>query len=245
MKRTFIYVILLSVAVTGCSPKRYHEPAFGGLKGKVESVKTWYLMPELWRSGTSKSFIEYITVAAYDPSGHEICSALLDSLENIQSEAVNIFDNNLCIRSTEKSYGLLTGELSIVSVKGSVFEYDYTAANKTTRLSIKERYRFNRSRTVISEDGKPVSERFIRTDRYGYPVEVTVKDLVKGIETRDVNTYDESHNIVEKHSITPDGEEVLFTSYTKFDEKGNWIEAIVVNKYNLPVNDLYREIKYW
>ena len=213
--------------------------------GQVESVKTWHLMPEVWRSGTTKSQIEHITVVAYDPSGHEICSALLDSLENIQSEAMNIFDNNLCIRSTEKSYGLLVGELTIVSAKGSVLEYDYAAANKVTRMKIRERYRFNRSCTVISEDGVEVSRRDIRIDRDGYPLEIKVKDLVRGTETRDVNTYDENHNIVEKHSFSPDGEEVLFTSYTSFDEKGNWIEASVVNKYNLPVEVIRREIKYW
>lgn len=245
MKKNLTYTVLLSLAVLGCTPKKYHEPAFGGMKGQVESVKTWYLMPEVWRAGTSKSQIEHITVAAYDPSGNEICSALLDSLENIQSEAVNIFDNGICIRSTEKSYGLLVGELSIVSAKGSTIEYDYSAANKTTRMSIKERYRFNTSRTVISENGVMVSKRVIRTDRDGYPVDIVVKDLIHGTETRDINTYDENHNIVEKHSVSPDGEEVLFTSYTEFDEKGNWTEASVVNKYNLPVNVIRREIKYW
>ncbi|MBR6371336.1 MAG: hypothetical protein IKS24_09750 [Bacteroidaceae bacterium] len=245
MKKYILHVILLSVTILGCTPKKYHEPPFGGLKGQVESVKTWYLMPEVWRSGTNKSQIEYITVAAYDPSGHEICSALLDSLENIQSEAVNIFDNELCIRSTEKSYGLLVGELSIVSAKGSVLEYDYSAANKVTRLKIQERYRFNRSRTIISENGLKVTERLVRTDSDGYPLEIKTRNLRNGTETCDRNTYDENHNIIEKHSITPDGEEVLFTSYTKFDEKGNWTQATVVNKYNLPVNVILREIKYW
>lgn len=244
-RKFLIIVSLFSLVISGCTPKKYHEPVYGGMKGRVESVKTWYLMPEVWRSGTSKSETEYITVVAYDPSGHEICSALLDSLENIQSEAVNIFDNDLCIRSTEKSYGLLVGELSIVSAKGSVLEYDYSAANKTTRIRIKEKYRFNRSRISVSEDGVEVSRRLVTTDRYGFPLKITVKDLIHDSETRDVNTYDENHNIVEKHSFNSDGEEVLYMNYTRFDEKGNWIEATVLNKYNLPVNDIRREIKYW
>jgi hypothetical protein len=95
MKRDILLFALLSFLALSCSPRKYSEPPFGGMKGRVEMVKTWHLMPDVWRAGTDKSEIMYITVAAYDPAGNEICSALLDSLENIQSEAENIFDNGL------------------------------------------------------------------------------------------------------------------------------------------------------
>lgn len=245
MKRDILLFTLLPLLALSCSPRKYSEPPFGGMKGRVEMVKTWHLMPDVWRAGTDKSEIMYITVAAYDPAGNEICSALLDSLENIQSEAENIFDNGLCIRSTEKSYGLTVGELKLVSAKGKALEYDRIAANRSTRIKVEETYRFRRSRSTVSEDGVPVSKSIILTDKQGYPLEVRRTDKRTGVESRDVNTYDVDHNIIEKHSFTPDGEEILYIEYSGFDEHGNWLEATVVNRYNLPVEVLRREIKYW
>ena len=53
--------------------------------------------------------------------------------------------------------------------------------------------------------------------------------------------------MTEKHVITKgqEKEEVLYLSYTRLDEQGNWLEAHTYNRNHLPVEILVREIEYW
>lgn len=245
MKRLLFSLSVLLLAAS-CS-NTYKVLPFGGMNGKVESVITTHIMPEVWQAGRKKTDVMYTNSLAYDPFGNEICSELRDSTGKVQIETENIFQNGICVLSTQTSENMISSQIRFVEKKGRTMKYISRSDGKSCHMDVRERSLGRSSRSAVSEDGKVVSISVIRTDMDGYPVSVRITDRETGVTTVEKNTYDGKHNIIEKHSTSSDSqkEEITYTDYLNFDENGNWTEARTYNKYRLPVEILVREIKYW
>ena len=242
-----VAVMASAVVIMSCRGDGYQDLKFGGMNGRVQKVTVTHRAPEMWRAGVGIIDVMSIDALVYDINGYEICSALMDSVGNVESEVESQFEDGVCVRSTQKVSGMVVARLSLLSKKKGELEYSKEIDGKMSRMTIRKSS-FGRSfRTVIIEDGKTVSINMMRTDRKGYPVRVKEKDEQSGTVIRQKITYDENHNVIEKR-VSMTGEEkdqVISTDYFDFDEYGNWTEARTYNRNNLPVEILQREIEYW
>lgn len=241
-----LLAVVLSAVLSSCSGK-YKEMPFGGMNGHVQKVTVWHLMPEMWYAGNRGSDVMYINTSIYDTYGNEICSAVLDSAERVQAEAESLFENGVCVRSTQKAGNKTIARISLVSQKKGTLEYNKEQNGRIVRMTVKEKSFGRRHKSIVSEDGKVVSISEIRTDKDGYPVKIITTDVVAGVKTVQTNKFDEKHNIIEKHSKADnsDEEEVTIIKYGGIDDHGNWTDARTYNDLNLPVEVLVREFEYW
>lgn len=242
-----ILFIFGSVAMTSCG--RYREFPFGGMNGRVQKVTVFHLMPEVWYAGNVGTDVMYMNSSVYDVDGNEIASALMDSAGRIQTQAESLFENGICVRSIQRAGGKTTGHLSLVSGGRGNLEYTKEQNGKIVRMSVRESTFGRRHKSVISEDGQVVSVSVVRTDRYGYPVEITTTDMLTGEKSIETNILDKKHNVTEKHVVTvKDGKEeerVTYIEYGGFDEHGNWLDARTYNDFRLPEEVVVREFEYW
>lgn len=229
----------------------YQVKPFGGMNGRVEEVTMYHLRPEMWYAGPHHTDVMYVSESAYDIYGNEISSVLMDSISRVQSVTESLFENGVCVRSTQKA-GLsrTVAQIVLKSRKGGVTEYTETLNGRFVKLVVKERSFLRRHKSKVIEDGCLTRISTITTDRAGYPVKIvteTPADTIKVVET---NTFDERHNVIEKHIVTfrPNKEpyeDVIYTDYLVFDEHDNWTEARTYINARLPHEVLFREIKYW
>lgn len=241
-----LIVMTMILSLSSCSGS-YRDLPFGGMNGKVQKVTVWHHMPEVWRVNTQGADIMSIDALAYDIYGNEICSARMDSTGQIESEAESLFENGVCVRSVQKIGGRVIARLNLLKNDGKTLEYSKDIAGDVDRMKIKKSSFFRRHKSIVSENGKITSINTIKTDRKGRPVWIKEVNPQTGSEIIQKNTYDENNNVTEKHVITKgqDKEEVLYLSYTRLDEQGNWLEAHTYNRNHLPVEILIREIEYW
>lgn len=242
----FILSMAVAVILVSCS-RSYKEPSFGGLNGRVQEVTTSHRMPQMWFAGNHGTDVMYMNKSVYDINGFEICSAVMDSIGRVQSEAESLFENGLCLRSVQRAGGKVLARLTLVTAENGLMEYSKEINGRIIRMVVRESRFGCRFKSVVTEDGTIVTESLIRTDIKGNPVYVRVMDHPTGLITEERNTFDKNHNIVEKHITRNDGskEEVVYTEYFEFDEDGNWTEARTFNSYRFPVEVINREIKYW
>ena len=242
----FLTVVALSTVFVSCG-SRYQEPPFGGMNGRVQKVTVWHLMPEVWHANERGTDVMYMNASGYDVNGYEICSALMDSAGRVQTEAESLFENGVCVRSIQKGGGRVMARINLVSSKRGTLEYKKEENGRVVQMVVKESSFGRKHKSVVTEDGKTTTISVIQTDSKGYPVKITVTDPQTGEEVIQTNTYDEKNNIIEKH-VSVKGEEkdeITYTEYFDFDEKGNWKEARTFNRNRLPVEVLVREIEYW
>ena len=239
-------VVALSTVFVSCG-SRYQEPLFGGMNGRVQKVTVWHLMPEVWHANERGTDVMYMNASGYDVNGYEICSALMDTAGRVQTEAESLFENGVCVRSIQKGGGRVMARINLVSSKRGTLEYKKEENGRVVQMVVKESSFGRKHKSVVTEDGKTTTISVIQTDSKGYPVKITVTDPQTGEEVIQTNTYDEKNNIIEKH-VSVKGEEkdeITYTEYFDFDEKGNWKEARTFNRNRLPVEVLVREIEYW
>ena len=137
--------------------------------------------------------------------------------------------------------------INLVSSKRGILEYKKEENGRIVQMVVKESSFGRKHKSVVSEDGKTTTVSVIQTDSKGYPVKITVTDSQSGDEVVQTNVYDKNNNIIKK-SVSTKGEEkdeITYTEYFDFDEKGNWKEARTYNRNRLPVEVLVREIEYW
>lgn len=242
-----VAVMAWAVVIMSCRGDGYQDLKFGGMNGRVQKVTVTHRAPEMWRGGVGSIDIMSIDALVYDINGYEICSALMDSVGHIESEAESLFENGVCVRSTQKVSGTVVARLSLLSKKKGELEYSKEIDGKVSRMTIRKSSFGRRFKTVVIEDGKVVSVSIMRVDRKGYPVRIKETDKQNSSVVRQKNVYDENHNIIEKRvSMTgEEKEQVISTDYFDFDEYGNWTEARTYNRNNLPVEILQRKIEYW
>lgn len=226
---------------------RYQERPFGGMNGRVQKVTVWHLMPEVWHANEKGTDVMYLNASVYDVNGYEICSALMDSAERVLTEAESLFENGVCVRSTQKSAGQVTARLNLISDRKGTLEYNKEEGGKMMKMIVRESSFGRRYKSVVTEDGKITTVSVIKTNSKGYPVKVSVTNPLTGEESVETNKYDDKNNIIEKHMAVKgeEKEEITYTEYYDFDEKGNWKEARTYNRNRLPVEVLVREIEYW
>ena len=239
-------VIVLTSVMSSCG-SGYHEIPFGGMKGRVQKVTVIHKEPEMWHGNRKYSDVMSIEASAYDINGFEICSAQMDSAGMVLGEAESLFENGVCIRSTQKSGNRVIARLSLVSQEKNTLEYNKEVLGNSVRMVVKKSSFGRKYKSVVIEDGKTVTISVIKTDRNGYPIEVNETHPETGFEAHQLNVYDKDYNLIEKHVTTSDEkkEEIIYTKYSDFDEKGNWREARTFNRNHLPVEILVREIEYW
>ena len=240
-------VVALGCIMASCGGDRYHEVPFGGMKGRVQKVTITHRLPEMWHAGEKGSDIMYITASVYDSNGNEICSAFMDSTGYVQVEAESIFENGVCIRSVQKTENRVVARLNLTSQKKGLYEYNKEVNGKMVHMKVKKSSFRRRFKSVVSEDDVITTVSIINTDRSGHPIRIKDIDVKADSETVQENVYDENYNIIEKH-IAVKGEEkdeIIYTEYYDFDEKGNWRAARTYNRNRLPVEVLQREIEYW
>jgi len=245
-----IIVAVCSVMISSCG-RTYKDQPFGGMNGKVQTAKVWHLMPEVWHANNRGTDVMYINTSVYDIYGNEIYSAVMDSAKRIQAEAESLFENTVCIRSTQRSGGRTVAKISLISHNRGTFEYNKEVNGRIVRMSVKEKSFLRRHKSVVTEDGVVTTISVIKTDRDGYPVKITISEPQTGRKTVETNVFDENHNVIEKHMHTnmgQDGKEedqVTYTQYGDVDDHGNWLNCRTFNKIHLPVEVLVRELDYW
>ena len=228
----------------------YQEKPFDGMKGRVQKVTTWNIKPDVWQAGHKGNGVMLINVSIFDEYGNEICSAALDSTERVMNEVENLFEDGICIRSTNKAGNRTIAQTNLISHKKGTFEFSKELNGRRTRLKVKQSSFWRKHKAVVEEDGKITTISIIRTDRDGYPREITTIDALTGNKTVETNIFDENHNVTEKHlymiySDGEEGEDITFYRYGEFDEHGNWKDVRTFNKIGLPQQELVREIEYW
>lgn len=244
MKKS-IYLLLVTLTVISCADPDYKEVPFGGMKGRVQEVTNRVRMPEMWFAGNTGTDVMSVNKSIYDIEGNEICSALIDTTGTVISEAENMFENDICIRSINKSYGRVIARLSLSSSKDGILEYLQEMNGRSIRLTVKKTSFLGRHKTEISENGKLTSVSIVRTDLKGYTKSMKIMDGQGNILTRETNKYDRNHNIIEKHVLEGKEERIIYTDYIAFDEHGNWTQARTYNKHRLPEHIVERDIIYW
>lgn len=247
--RKIILLALLSVTLVSCN-RSYQEPLFGGMNGRVEKVTEYHKMAEVWFAGRTGTDVMYMNASAYDMNGHEIASAVMDSLGRIQAEAESVFENNVCIRSTQRSGGRTIVQINFRERKGNDMLYDKILDNNIINMEVNESSFLLRYKSVVSENGQATSSSTIRVNWRGLPVKVDILDLKGGTSSHEKNKYDRKKNLIEKRITRVDAagketQEVVYTKYARFDDHGNWTEARTFNKNRLPVEVITREIVYW
>lgn len=244
MKRT-AFLLACAALVCSCGEQSYRQPAFGGMKGRVQEVTVYHIMPEGWRTDTIGSGLMYMNASAYDIEGNEICSALLDSTGHIQSQAESLFENGVCVRSTQKAGNRTIATLDLVSKDKNTLTYNKKVQGKASVMKVAEKRRGRKYTSTVTEDGKVTTVSVITTDAENQPISVSTTDE-QGKEILEINTYKDG-NIVEKHikKVGTTLESVIYTQYTVFDAQGNWTEARTYNKIHMAEEIIRREIKYW
>lgn len=239
-------VVAISFVLSSCG-SGYQEIPFGGMKGRVQKVTVIHKEPEMWHGNRAYSDVMSMEASAYDINGNEICSAQMDSAGMVLGEAESLFDKGVCIRSTQKSGNRVIARLNLLSHTKRTLEYNKEVLGNTVRMVVKKSSFGRRHKSVVIDDGKVVTISIIKTDRKGYPIEVREKHPQSDFEAYQLNIYDKDHNLIEKHVTTSDEvtEEIIYTKYIEFDEKGNWIKARTSNRNHLPVENLERVIEYW
>ncbi len=238
---------VLALSFVACSRQGYVQPPFGGMKGRVREVRMYHIMPDEWRLNSITDTVMYINATVYDIYGNEIMSVLMDSAGRMQSQTENMFENGVCISSTQKNGARRTvAEMHLVSHSKGLTVYNQKRAGRTERLEVRERKRFGKYTSVVALDGKTTMESTITANDAGLPVEIVTVDA-SGKETVQKNTYSADGDIVEKHILKENGtrDDVTTTEYIRFDEKGNWIEAHTFNRIGMTNEFLIREIEYW
>lgn len=248
MKKSVVLALFLIIMVS-CN-RSYHELPFGGMNGKVQKVTEYHKMPEMWFAGHTGTDVMYMNSAVYDDQGHEIASAVMDSLGRIQAEAESVFENDISIRSIQRAGGRTLARLNFRERSGNTMLYDRIVDNKIINMTVQESFSFRKYKRVVSEEGVVTTTDIIRVNRKGYPVKVDVFDVKGGTSSHEKNKYDKKNNITEKSIIRMDvaGKETfdtVYIKYTVFDEQGNWTEARTFNKNRLPVEVIARQIEYW
>lgn len=243
------YCVILAViaSVMSSCGSGYQEIPFGGMKGRVQKVTVIHKEPEMWHGNRAYTDVMSMEASAYDINGNEICSAQMDSAGIVLGEAESLFDKGVCIRSTQKSGNRVIARLNLLSNTKRTLEYNKEVLGNTVRMVVKKSSFGRRHKTEVIEDGKTVTISIIKTDRNGYPIKVKERNPQTGFEAYQFNVYDKDYNLIEKHVTTSDEEteEIIYTIYTEFDEKGNWLKARTANRNHLPVENLEREIEYW
>ena len=245
-----ILAVVCSAMIASCG-ERYHELPYGGMNGRVQKVTMWHLMPEMWYAGNRGSDVMYITTSIYDVYGNEICSAVMDSAERVQAEAESLYENGVCVRSTQKSGNKTIARINLLSNKRGTLEYNKEMNGRIVHMTVKESSLGRRHKSVVTEDGKVTTISVVQTDRQGYPIKITTTEPETGNKTEETNIFDEHHNIIEKHVKTLNGEtgkeeeEITYTDYGGMDEHGNWTDCRTYNKFRLPVEVLFRDFVYW
>jgi len=247
--RYFVILTLLTLPAvfSSCGSKGYQELPFGGMKGRVQKVTVTHKEPEMWHVGKTKTDVMSIDALVYDLNGNEICSAQMDSAGIILGEAESLFENGVCIRSSQKSGNRVIARLSLVSQEKNKLVYNKEVLGNMVKMTVKKSSFGRRYKTEVIEDGKTVTISIIKTNRKGYPIKINEKHPETGFEAHQFNVYDEDYNLIEKHVNTSDEEkeEIIYTKYSDFDEKGNWLEARTFNRNGFPIEVLVREIEYW
>lgn len=228
----------------------YQEKPFDGMKGRVQKVTVWNIEPELWYAGQKGSDILYKNVSIFDIYGNEICSAVLDSAEHVMNEIENLFENGVCVRSTQKVGSRMVAQTIFISHKRGTFEYSKEMNGRRTHFTVKQSSFGRKHKSVVKEDGKVTTISTICTDRDGYPQKIITTDVIAEKKTIETNIFDDNHNVIEKHlfmiySNGNEGEDITFYKYGDFDDQGNWKEVHTFNKIGLPQEILIREIEYW
>jgi len=247
---TLILAVVCSAMISSCG-REYKEQPFGGLNGRVQTVKVWHMMPEVWHANNRGTDVMYVNTTVYDIYGHEIYSAVMDSGLRVQAEAESLFENDVCVRSTQRSGGRVIARINKVPGGKRVLEYNKEVNGRMIRMSVKETSIGRRHKSVVTEDGVVTTISIIKTDREGYPVKISITEPQTGKKTLETNIFDENHNVIEKHTYTNMGENdeeenlITYTKYGDMDEHGNWINCRTFNKVHLPVEVLIREIEYW
>lgn len=250
-ERLAVILTVICIAVMTSCGGRYKELPYGGMNGRVQKVTIWHLMPEMWYAGNHGSDIMYINTSIYDVYGNEICSAVMDSAERVQAEAESLFENGVCVRSTQKAGSRTIASLYLRSQKRGTLEYSKEMNGRVVRMVVKESSFGRRHKSVVTEDGKVTTISIIKTDRQGYPVNITITEPQTGNKTVETNVFDDHHNVIEKHLITHNGENgkdeevITFTEYGDVDDHGNWKDCRTYNEFRLPVEVLVREFEYW
>lgn len=240
-------VVASAVIITSCRGDGYQDLKFGGMNGRVQKVTITHRAPEVWHSRAMGTDVMSMEALVYDFNGYEICSAKMDSVGRVESEAESLFENGVCVRSTQKVSGDVIARLSLISNKKGVLEYSKDVIGSMSRLTVKKSSLGRRYKTVFIQDGRKVHVSIMHTDRQGYPVRIKETDPQAGTRILQVNEYDQDHNIIKK-SVSMTGEEkdqIIYTNYIEFDDHGNWTEARTYNRNGLPVEILQREIEYW
>ena len=240
-------VLAVVASVMSSCGNGYQEIPFGGMKGRVQKVTVIHKEPEMWHGNRAYTDVMSMEASAYDINGNEICSAQMDSVGRVLGEAESLFDKGVCIRSTQKSGNRVIARLNLLSNNKRTLEYNKEVLGNAVRMVVKKSSFGRRHKTVVIEDGKTVTISIIKTDRKGYPIEVKETHPQTGFEAYQLNVYDKDYNLIEKHVTTSDDEteEIIYTRYTEFDEKGNWLKARTANRNHLPVENLERVIEYW
>lgn len=245
-----ILAALCSVMLSSCGDK-YKELPFGGMNGRVQKVTIWHLMPELWYANQRGSDIMYINTSVYDVYGHEIYSAVQDSAERFVTQAESLFEGDVCVRSTQKSGVRTIARINLVSEEKGNLEYNKEINNRIVRMSVKETSFGRRHKSVVTEDGKVTTISIVKTDRMGYPAKIITTEPQTGNKTVETNTFDEHHNVIEKHVVTLNGEtgeeeeHITRIKYGDLDDHGNWKDCRTYNEFGFPVEVLVREFEYW
>lgn len=241
----FAFLLLIS-----CSD-RYQVMPFGGMNGRVEEVTMYHLRPEMWYAGPHHTDVMYVSETAYDIYGNEISSVLMDSISRVQSVTESLFENGVCVRSTQKA-GLskTVAQINLKSKKGGVTEYTETLNGRFVKLVVKESSFLGRHKSKVIEDGRVTRISTIKTNKAGYPVKIVTESPADSIVVVETNVFDDRNNVIEKHIVTTRPrrepyEEVIYTDYLVYDEQGNWTEARTYIYSRLPHEVLIREIKYW
>jgi regulator of extracellular matrix RemA (YlzA/DUF370 family) len=239
-------VLVMAIVMSSCG-SGYQDMPFGGMKGRVQKLTVIHKEPEMWHTGKKSTDVMSIEASAYDINGNEICSAQMDSAGRVLGEAESLFENGVCIRSTQKSGKRVIARLNLLSHTKHTLEYKKEVLGKSVRMVVKKSSFGRRHKSVVIEDGNTVTISVIRTDRNGYPVKIKEVQPQTGFEALQLNVYDDDHNLIEKRVKTSDEEkeEIIYTKYSDFDEKGNWREARTFNRNGFPVEVLVREIEYW
>lgn len=245
-----IIAAVCSVVLLILCNSQYQEKPFDGMKGRVQKVTTWNIKPDVWQAGHKGNGVMLINVSIFDVYGNEICSAALDSTERVMNEIENLFENGICVRSTSKAGNRTLAQTNLISQKRGTLEYSKETNGRRTRFTVKQSSFGRKHKSVMKEDGKTTTISIIRTDRDGYPKEITTIDALTGNKTIETNIFDDNHNIIEKHlymiySDGEEGEDITFFRYGEFDEHGNWKDVRTFNKIGLPQQEIVREIEYW
>lgn len=245
-----LLAVLCSLVMISCG-SHYKEKPFGGLNGRVQKVTVYQLMPELWHANFDGTDVMNIITSIYDVYGNEICSVTMDSAGRVQVETESLFQDGVCIRSSQKSGNRTVATLNLMSKDGGTLVYNKEMNGRITRMKVKQSSFLRRHKSVVSENGAVTTVSIYKTNRQGYPVKITITDLQKGIKTVETNKFDANHNVVEKTIYTEyeaDGsheQRSVITEYGDLDEHGNWKDCRTFNEFRMPLEVLVREIEYW